>query len=63
MKVLIILEDAPTGVYPEIRWQGNGCCDHPADSISMHLATALAKQIEQMTKLGVLKVVNEGGVH
>lgn len=59
MKVMIILEDAPLGVYPEIRWQGNGCCDHPADSISMHIATTLAKQIERLSKVGALKVVKD----
>jgi hypothetical protein len=63
MKVLIILEDAPSGVYPEIRWQGNGCCDNPSESISMHLATFLAREIERQTKLGVLKVVKEGSLH
>jgi hypothetical protein len=63
MKVMIILEDAPSGVYPEIRWQGNGCCDHPADSISMHLATFLSREIQRQTKLGTLKVVKEGNVH
>lgn len=63
MKVLIILEDAPSGVYPEIRWQGNGCCDHPADSISMHLATALAREIQNQAKLGTLKVVKDAHIH
>ena len=63
MKVLIILEDAPKGVYPEIRWEGNGCCDNPSDSISMHLATALAREVQNQAKLGTLKVVKESDIH
>lgn len=59
MKVVIILEDAPKGIYPEVRWKGNGCCDHPPESISMHIATLLVKQIEELTKAGALVVVKE----
>lgn len=59
MKVLIILEDTPNGIYPEIRWRPNGCCDQPMDSISMHLATTLAKDIEEQAKGKTLRVVTE----
>jgi hypothetical protein len=60
MKVLIILEDTPNGIYPEIRWRDNGCCDHAADSICMHLATFLAKHIEELAKSHTLKVDKQG---
>lgn len=59
MKVLIILEDCPKGIYPEIRWKNNGCCDHPPESISMHIATLLVKQIEELTKAGALVIVKD----
>ena len=56
MKVVIILEDTPKGIYPEIRWRGNGCCDNPMDSISLHIATTVAKQIEESAKAHALRV-------
>jgi hypothetical protein len=54
MKAIIILQDTPTGVYPEVRWRGNGCCDNPMDSISMHLITTFVKQFEELEKAGVI---------
>ena len=54
MKVVIILQDTPKGIYPEIRWRGNGCCDNPMDSISLHLATTFTKQFEELEKAGVI---------
>jgi hypothetical protein len=59
MKVVIILEDTTKGIYPEVRWKGNGVCDHPPDSISLHLCTLLVKQIEELAKAGALVVVKE----
>ena len=54
MKVVIILEDTAKGIYPEVRWRGNGCCDNPMDSISMHLATNFVKQFEELDKAGAI---------
>lgn len=54
MKVVIILQDTPKGIYPEIRWRGNGCCDNPMDSISLHLATTFTKQFEELEKAGAI---------
>jgi hypothetical protein len=57
MKVVIVFDDCPTGIYPELYWKGNDCCDHLPDSVSMHLAALFVKQIEDMEKAGTLVVV------
>lgn len=54
MKVVIILEDTTKGIYPEIRWRGNGCCDQPHESLSMHLATTFSQHFEELEKSGVI---------
>jgi hypothetical protein len=56
MKVVVILQDTPKGVYPEVRWRGNGCCDNPMDSISLHLVTTFVKQFEELEKSGVIRL-------
>lgn len=66
MKVVLVLQDTPKGIYPEVRWRGNGCCDNPMDSISMHLITNFVKQFEELEKAGVIHLdkaePNEAGV-
>ena len=54
MKAILILQDTPKGIYPEIRWRGNGCCDNPMDSVSMHLITTFVKQFEELAKAGAI---------
>ncbi len=55
MKVCIVLEDTNTGISPTFTWSPNEYCDNPMDSISMHLALHLARQIESQEKAGYLK--------
>lgn len=55
MRVTITLLDTKQGIKPVFRWDPNGVCDNPMDSISMHLALSLARQIESQEKAGYLK--------
>ena len=59
MKATFTIEDTPKGIFPVLTWHGNGCSDHLADSIAMHLMADLAAKIQQCEKLGVLKVITE----
>lgn len=56
MKVIITLEDTPTGVYPVISWDGNDVTDHLHHSLSMALATQFANMVKAQADIGTLKV-------
>lgn len=58
MKVIIILEDFPQGIFPTIAWDGNGVTDHLSDSLSMNLAAQFAEMIKKSSQLGALKVID-----
>jgi hypothetical protein len=58
MKVIIELEDYPQGIFPTVRWGGNGVTDHLSDSLSMALAAQFAEMIKQRAALGTLKVID-----
>jgi hypothetical protein len=58
MKVVIILEDYPQGIFPTVKWTGNGTTDHLSDSLSMNLAAQVAEMIKRSAELGILKVID-----
>lgn len=60
MKVIIVLEDTPNGIFPVISWEDNGITDHISDSISMILAAQLADALRIYSAAGALRVVEKG---
>lgn len=60
MKVVIILEDTPHGIYPVMSWEGNGITDHLSDSLSMILSAQIANMMRISSQSGALKVVEKG---
>lgn len=56
MIVQFTIQDTPKGIYPVLKWAGNGTTDHPASSLSMHLIAHLVKHIEELDKKGMLKI-------
>lgn len=56
MKAILIIEDTTKGIYPELRWQGNGVSDHLSDSLAMHLVNHFVQQIRTMDEQKLLVV-------
>lgn len=48
MKAVLMIEDTPRGIYPELRWQGNGVTDHLTDSLAMHLMNHFVQHIKDL---------------
>ena len=61
MKATFTIEDTPQGIYPVLRWDGNGCCDNLHDSIAMHLMADLSAMIQKAEAMKLLRVVNSQG--
>ena len=61
MKATFTIEDTPQGIYPVLRWDGNGCCDNLHDSIAMHLMADLSAMIQKAEQMKILRVVNPQG--
>jgi hypothetical protein len=59
VRVEIVLEDTTKGVYPVIRWAGNGVCDNYALSLSMNLAAQFAYTLKEYGRVGALKVLEK----
>lgn len=58
MKIVYIIEDTTKGIYPEVRWQGNGVTDNIETSLSMNLAAQISYLIRRSVEVGALKVVD-----
>jgi hypothetical protein len=59
MKVMIILEDTTQGIFPTVKWQGNGVTDNIETSISMTMAAQIAYLLRRATEIGALKIVDQ----
>jgi hypothetical protein len=60
MKTAFFIEDSPAGLVTKFVWQANGCVDHPADSVAMHLQANFINMVREMDEKGLLRVVKEG---
>lgn len=56
MRITIILEDTPKGIFACQSVQGNGVTDHIHDSLSAHILANWTVQLKHLEKLGVIKV-------
>lgn len=60
MKAVLMIEDTPRGIYPELRWQGNGVTDHLTDSLAMHLMNQFVQSVKELETKGLLVVTRAG---
>jgi hypothetical protein len=61
MRATFTIEDTPQGIYPVLKWEGNGCCDNLHESITMHLMADLAAMIKKAEDMKILRVVDSKG--
>lgn len=59
MKATFTLEDTPTGISAELRWEGSGCSDHLASSLSMMVMAQFAEVLKAHAKAGIIKLDKE----
>jgi hypothetical protein len=59
MKAVLILEDTPEGIKAEARWVGSGVNDNHTTSIAMWTLGNLTKHMQNLAKIGGVRVVME----